>query len=116
METETNKDIIPQLIDDSDSDESDTDFDLSEHEINEYNDQYGYTRIIRQINEDEFEVEWPDTYNITQSGIDHRLATPRLQSRWRALKSTSYKSPFRRLRVVPCLQIHCSTRSAMLNC
>jgi len=70
-------DIAPELI--SDNDDSDTasnksDFDLDDHyEITSANDRHGYTRILDQINEDIFLVQWPDTNNITEDAINARL-------------------------------------------
>ena len=55
---------------------SDSDFDLADHHvITPENDKFGYTRILEQRPNNTFLVQWPDTLNITQAGIDNRLNT-----------------------------------------
>jgi ribonuclease HI len=69
-------DILAESDEEARSEQSD--FDASEHyEITEESDRYGYTKIIRQVSDDAFEVKWPVTTNITQDAINARInATP----------------------------------------
>jgi hypothetical protein len=64
--------------------DNDSDFDANETVITPTNDQYGYTKIIAQVSDDQFLVAWPDTYNITRDAYNTRLQTEPVpfQSSW----------------------------------